>query len=50
MFYAIFSGLRDHDFPGNHLMEFITFRAGISFALSLVIALILGRYIIARLQ
>lgn len=50
MFYAIFSGLRGHDFPGNHLMEFITFRAGISFALSLVIALILGRYIIARLQ
>lgn len=38
------------DFPGHNLMGYITFRAGMSFALALVIALVFGRHIIARLQ
>ena len=37
-------------FPGHNLMGYITFRAGISFALSLVIALVFGHRVIARLQ
>ncbi|MDE5645511.1 MAG: phospho-N-acetylmuramoyl-pentapeptide-transferase [Muribaculaceae bacterium] len=43
----ILDGIR---FPGHNLMGYITFRAGISFALSLVIALVFGHHIIARLQ
>ncbi|MDE6548651.1 MAG: phospho-N-acetylmuramoyl-pentapeptide-transferase [Muribaculaceae bacterium] len=53
MFYAIFDYLQDSsafDFPGRHLMTYISFRAGITFALSLVIALVFGRHIIDRLQ
>ena len=40
----------DWDFPGSNLMGYITFRAGISFALALLIALLFGHHIIARLQ
>lgn len=43
----ILDGIR---FPGHNLMGYISFRAGISFALSLVIALVFGHHIIARLQ
>lgn len=50
MIYALFQLLEDTDFPGIHLMDYITFRAGMSFALSMVIALIFGRNIIHRLQ
>ena len=53
MFYAIFDYLQNTghiDFPGRHLMTYISFRAGITFALSLVIALVFGRRIIDRLQ
>ncbi len=53
MFYAIFDYLQNSghvDFPGRHLMTYISFRAGITFALSLVIALVFGRRIIDRLQ
>lgn len=50
MFYAIFEHIRQIDFPGNHLMDFITFRSGIAFALALVIALTMGHWIIRRLQ
>ncbi len=53
MFYAIFDYLQNaghFDFPGRHLMTYISFRAGITFALSLVIALVFGRRIIDRLQ
>ena len=38
------------DFPGRNLMGYITFRAGITFALSLLIALCFGHHIIRRLQ
>ncbi len=50
MLYWLFNILKDTDFPGIHLMDYITFRAGMSFALSMVIALIFGRSIIHRLQ
>lgn len=50
MLYSLFQALQDLDFPGRHLMTYITFRAGVSFALALLIALIFGQYIIRRLQ
>lgn len=50
MLYALFQYVRGLDFPGSHLMSYITFRAGISFALAMLIALFAGKYIIARLQ
>lgn len=48
MFYHLFHGLSD--FPGARLMDYITFRTGIAFALALVLALTVGRFIIHRLQ
>ena len=42
-----FDGLQ---FPGHNLMSYISFRAGVSFALSMLIALIFGSRIIRRLQ
>lgn len=50
MIYALFQALEHTDFPGHNLMDYITFRAGISFALSLLIAMIFGSKIIHRLQ
>ncbi len=50
MIYALFQLLQDIDIPGARLMDYITFRAGISFALALILALICGKYIIRRLQ
>ncbi|MBD5278776.1 MAG: phospho-N-acetylmuramoyl-pentapeptide-transferase [Bacteroides sp.] len=53
MLYSIFDYLQQAgniDFPGRHLMTYISFRAGVTFALSLVIALVFGRKIIDRLQ
>ncbi|MCH5232118.1 MAG: phospho-N-acetylmuramoyl-pentapeptide-transferase [Muribaculaceae bacterium] len=50
MFYWLFYFLRDYDFPGSGLMGYITFRAGFSFAISMIIALVFGRSIITRLQ
>ena len=50
MIYWLLEALDGWDFPGHNLMGYITFRAGISFALALVIALIFGHHIIARLQ
>lgn len=50
MIYALFQLLQDIDIPGARLMDYITFRAGTSFALALVLALICGKYIIRRLQ
>lgn len=50
MFYYLFQGLRDSGLPGARLMDYITFRTGISFALALLIALIAGKWIIQRLQ
>lgn len=50
MIYALLQYFEDWDFPGHNLMGYITFRAGISFALSMLIALVFGHKIIERLQ
>lgn len=50
MFYSLFQSLQGADVPGSRLMEYITFRTGIVFALSLLLALVAGRRIIDRLQ
>ncbi len=50
MLYSLFQYLQATDFPGVHLMDYISFRAGATMTLSLLIALIFGRKIINRLQ
>ena len=50
MFYYIFQTIQDYDIPGARLVDYITFRAGVSFTLAMLIALIFGRNIIGRLQ
>lgn len=50
MFYHLIQAFDSIDFPGRHLMTYITFRAGIAFALALIIALVFGQVIIRRLQ
>lgn len=50
MFYWLFQILQDNNVPGARLMDYITFRAGFSFALAMIIALVFGRSIISRLQ
>lgn len=51
MFYYLFDWLSDRfDLTGAGLFQFITFRVAISTILSLVIAAIVGKYIIRRLQ
>lgn len=50
MFYSLFQSLQDSGIPGARLMDYITFRTGIAFALALLLALFAGRNIIHRLQ
>lgn len=50
MFYYLFNIIQDYDIPGSRLVDYITFRAGVSFSLAMLIALIFGRSIISRLQ
>lgn len=50
MIYHLFELLKGTDFPGRYLMEFISFRAGVAFAISLLFALFAGKSIIHRLQ
>ncbi len=50
MIYALFQQFSGADFPGHHLMDYITFRSGISLALAMLSALVFGRMIIDRLQ
>lgn len=50
MIYHLFELLKGTDFPGRYLMEFISFRAGLAFAISLLFALIAGKGMIRRLQ
>ena len=50
MFYHLFQLLEGYDIPGARLIDYITFRAGFSFTLAMLIALIFGRSIITRLQ
>ena len=50
MIYWLTELLSGYDLPGHNLMTYISFRAGVSFALALVIALVFGHHIIRRLQ
>lgn len=50
MIYALLELLDGLKFPGHNLMGYISFRAGISFAVALIIALAFGHKIIERLQ
>lgn len=50
MIYALLEYLDGLRFPGHNLIGFITFRAGISFALALIIVLVFGHKVISRLQ
>ncbi len=50
MIYHLFQLFHKTDFPGIRLMDYITFRAGISFALAMLIALVFGHRIIRHLQ
>lgn len=49
MIYWLFNNF-NWDIPGHNLMNYISFRAGVSFALALVVALLFGHAIIRRLQ
>lgn len=50
MLYYLFQLLEDSGLPGARLMDYITFRAGTSFTLAMIIALVFGRTIILKLQ
>lgn len=50
MIYWLLQQFSDLDFPGRNLMGYITFRAGVSFALALLVALVFGHDIIRRLR
>ncbi len=50
MIYSLFHNIDGIDFPGSHLMGYISFRAGMAFTLAMIIALVFGRDIIHRLQ
>ena len=50
MFYYLFQTLQSLDLPGARLMDYITFRGGLSFTLALLFALFFGKSIIYRLQ
>ncbi len=50
MLYYLFQFLEDTGMPGARLMDYITFRAGMSFTLAMLIALFVGKTIIRRLQ
>ena len=50
MLYSLFQLLEDTNIPGRYLMDFVSFRAGITFSLALLLALFCGQAIIRRLQ
>lgn len=50
MIYSLFQHFETWGFPGHRLMDYITFRAGMALALSLLLGLLLGNVIIHRLQ
>ncbi len=50
MLYALFEYLQQLDVPGARLMNYITFRSGAAFVLSLILAIFAGKRIIERLQ
>lgn len=50
MLYYLSKLLSDYDLPGSRLLEYVTFRSGAAFVLSMLIAIFIGRRIINRLQ
>lgn len=50
MLYHLFNLLKDYDFPGHNLMNFISFRAIVANMTSLFFVLLLGRRFIGRLH
>lgn len=50
MLYSLFELFKDSSFPGHHLMGYISFRSGIALALGMILALVMGRKIIYKLQ
>ena len=50
MLYYIFTLLQETGVPGVRLMSYITFRSGIAFVLSMLIAIFVGMKVIHRLQ
>lgn len=50
MLYSLFALLQEADIPGVRLMSYITFRSGAAFVLAMLFAMLVGRYIIGKLQ
>ena len=50
MFYYLFNCLEQYNVPGARLFDYVTFRTGVAFVLAMLIAIIIGRRIIDRLQ
>lgn len=50
MLYYLFNFLSQYDIPGSRLLEYVTFRSGAAFVLSMLIAIFIGARIIRRLQ
>lgn len=50
MLYHLFDYLQQFNVPGARLFEYLTFRSGMALILSILIATIVGRHIIDRLQ
>ena len=50
MLYHLFHYLQDTHIPGARLFEYITFRSGFAFILSLFIGIVIGRRIIFKLK
>lgn len=50
MLLYLFEYLKEIDFPGARLVDYLTFRSSVAFVLSLLIAMVIGRRIINRLQ
>ena len=50
MFYYLFSWLDQINFPGAGLFQFISFRASLALITSLIVSVVIGKRIIARLR
>lgn len=50
MLYHLFHWLNHYDIPGAQLFEYISFRAACAFILSLIVSMIVGKWIIKKLR
>lgn len=50
MLYHLFHWLNQYDIPGAQLFEYISFRAACAFILSLIVSMIVGKWIIKKLR